>query len=54
MAAANKRGGTAPEDNMAEELNRQELAKVEQGSSPGQGSGSTATPTPANSMAPKQ
>lgn len=57
MAAAHKRGGMAAEDNMAEELNRQELAKVEQGSSPGQGSGSTATPAqpaPASGMAPKQ
>jgi hypothetical protein len=52
MATAHKRGAAAG-DNMAEELNRQELAKLEQGSSPGQGSGSSATPAqPAGGMAP--
>lgn len=44
-AAAKKRGGRSPEDNMAEELNRQELERVTQGG--GQtttGSGATEMP----------
>ena len=43
---AAKRGGGAPEDNMAEELNRQELDRVMQNG--GEGAGSTSgTSTPA-------
>jgi len=57
MASAHRRGGSAPGDNMAEELNRQELAKVQQGSSPPPSAGSSAMPAqsaPDNGMAPKQ
>lgn len=54
QAMVHKRGGRAPEDNMAEELNRQELQKVGQGGqTPGSG-----TSAPGGAMqgqpAPKQ
>jgi hypothetical protein len=54
QALAHKRGGRAPEDNMAEELNRQELQRVSQGAqTPGSG-----TSAPGGAMqgqpAPKQ
>ena len=39
-----QRGGTSPEDNMAEELNRQELQRVTRGSSETTGSGQTQAP----------